>query len=200
MNFSIRFTAALSTLAVIGGLAFAQPPSWAAPPDNDDRADAIRVDPPQTVRGTLIDATVEPGIDDSGCATTDGSVWYRFKAPKRGAIVLDLDAAGEMDAVIDLYRQVRSRFDEVNCELTDSSGIATLDEDGLKPGDDYAIRVGRLSGSIADSFTLRVLIPDPAPEPPANRCPPKGPRAPSTVWSTPVMRIGPGCGPVRQCG
>ena len=49
MNFSIRFTAALSTLAVIGGLAFAQPPSWAAPPDNDDRADAIRVDPPQTV-------------------------------------------------------------------------------------------------------------------------------------------------------
>lgn len=174
MNFSIRFTAALSTLAVIGGLAFAQPPSWAAPPDNDDRADAIRVDPPQTVRGALIDATVEPGIDDSGCATTDGSVWYRFKAPKRGAIVLDLDAAGEMDAVIDLYRQVRSRFDEVNCELTDSSGIATLDEDGLKPGDDYAIRVGRLSGSIADSFTLRVLIPDPAPEPPGKPLPAKG--------------------------
>ena len=49
MNFSIRFTAALSTLAVIGGLALRNHQSWAAPPDNDDRADAIRVDPPQTV-------------------------------------------------------------------------------------------------------------------------------------------------------
>jgi hypothetical protein len=174
MSISRRLTAVASTFAVIAGLSFAQQPGWAAPPDNDDRADAIRVDPPQTVKGTLVDATVEPGIDDGGCATIDGSVWYRFKAPKRGAIVLDLDAAGEMDAVIDLYRQVRSRFDEVNCEQTDSTGIATLDQENLKPGDDYAIRVGRLAGSVADTFTLRVLIPDPAPEPPGKPLPAKG--------------------------
>ena len=89
---------------MIGGLAFAQPPSWAAPPDNDDRADAIRVDPPPDRRGALIDATVEPGIDDSGCATLTGR-----SVPVQGAEARR-DRAGprcgrEMDAVIDLYRQ-----------------------------------------------------------------------------------------------
>ncbi len=174
MNLAKGFISIVSAIAVTGGLTLAQQPGWAAAPDNDDRADAIRVDPPQTVRGTLVDATLEPGIDDSSCTETDASVWYRFKAPKRGAIVLDLDAAGEMDAVIDLYRQVRSRYDEVNCEVTDSAGIATLDQEGLRPGDDYAIRVGKRSGSVADTFTLRVLVPDPAPEPPGKPLPAKG--------------------------
>ena len=133
-------------------------------------------------------------------ALTDRSVWYQFKAPKRGAIVLDLDAAGEMDAVIDLYRQVRSRFDEVNCRT--HRFIGDRDPGRRRPEARGRLRDpgGRLSGSIADSFTLRVPDPRPGMSPGKPRCPPKGPGAPSTVWSTPVMRIGPGCGPVRQCG
>ncbi len=152
----------------------AMPPSWAAAPANDNRADAIRVTPPQDLTGTLVDATLEPTNDSSQCETTDASVWYRFTAPKRGAIIVQLDAAGEMDATVDLYKQVRSRLEWEDCDSTDSKGVATIDTDGLEAGADYAIRIGRQTGSVAESFSLRVLIPSPPPEPPGKPLPGKG--------------------------
>lgn len=159
---------------VLSAMFATAPPSWAAPPSNDNRADAIRVNPPQDVTGTLVDATIEPTSDSSECAGTDASVWYRFTAPKRGAIIVQLDAAGEMDATIDLYRQVRSKLEWEDCDETDSKGVATIDDDGLEAGSDYAIRVGNQTGSVANTFSLRVLVPSPPPEPPGRPLPDKG--------------------------
>lgn len=162
-------TSGLLTLTAV----VAVPPSWAAPPDNDNRANAIRVKPPQDITGTLVDATLEKA-DESYCGDTDGSVWYRFTASQRGAVIVELDAGGDMDATVDLYRQVRSKLDWVDCEGTDSKGIATIDSDDLEPGGDYAIRVANQTGSTAASFQLRVLVPSPPPEPPGRRLPTKG--------------------------
>jgi hypothetical protein len=145
-------------------------PAWAAPPPNDNRADAAVVTPPLSVSGTLVDATLEPG-EGSECGASDASVWYRFAAPKRGAVIIQLEAAGEMDSTIAVYKKVRSKYNFVTCEETDSKGNATIDTDGLDPGGDYVIRVGRESGSVAAAFTLRVLVPSPPPVPPGKPLP-----------------------------
>lgn len=159
-------------LLVAGSLTAA--PGWAAPPTNDNRDSAAPVDPPATVQGTLVDATVEPATDSSDCADTDASVWYRFTAPKRGAIIIALDADGEMDATVDLFRRTRSKYTGVDCAQTDAKGRATIDEDSLQPGADYAIRVGKQTGSPASTFTMQVLVPSPPPEPPGRPLPARG--------------------------
>jgi hypothetical protein len=169
-----RTVLSLVSTGLLVATAAAVQPAWAAPPPNDNRADAISVDPPRELKGTLVDATLESGTDSSNCAGTDASVWYRFVAPKRGAIIIQLDAAGEMDATIDLYRQNRSKYQYVECDETDSKGVATIDNESLEPGGTYAIRVGKEFGSVAESFTLRVLVPSPAPEPPGKKLPAKG--------------------------
>lgn len=151
--------------------------SWAAPPGNDNRADAQVVVPPERVKGTLVEATQEfDGLDFSRCSRrgSDTSVWYRFTAPERGSIVIELDAAGDMDATVDLFERVRSQLNFVDCDVTDRRGIATIDTDRLTGGDEYAIRVGKEVGSVADSFALRVLVPSPPPQPPGKPLPAKG--------------------------
>jgi hypothetical protein len=150
------------------------PAAWAAPPSNDDRADAIKVHPPESVTGTLVEATLQLTNDSSRCAGTDSSVWYHFTAPDLGDIVIQLDAAGEMDATVDLFKQVRSKLNFVDCGATDADGKATLDDGGLTPGADYAIRVGNQTGSVADTFKLRVLVPTAPPEPPGRHLPATG--------------------------
>jgi hypothetical protein len=167
---------ALSVLTVLGATLAIAPSASAAPPSNDDRADAALVDPPRSLAGTLVEATLEPTSDASSCAGTDGSVWYHFTAPPRGAIVIQLDAGGEMDATVDLYKQVRSKLTFVDCRGTDSRGDATLDRDGLHAGANYAIRVGNETGSVADTFKLRVLVPTAPPKPPGRHLPRHGVR------------------------
>jgi hypothetical protein len=150
------------------------PSAWAAAPSNDNRADATVVDPPESLTGTLVEATLEPTNDASSCAATDGSVWYRFTAPPRGEIVIQLDAGGQMDATVDLYRSVRSKLEFVDCSATDSVGDATIDRDGLNGGATYALRIANQTGSVADTFKLRVLVPTAPPKPPGRHLPRDG--------------------------
>lgn len=161
-------------LLVVGAAAVS--PAWAAPPANDNRSDAIKVALPAGVTGTLVDATLEPAEPPGQCAPIEASVWYRFTAPKRGAVVIELDAGGEMDATVDLYKQVRSKLQWADCSQTDNRGVATIDTEGLEAGADYAIRVGRQTGSAAAGFSLRVLVPSPPPEPPGRPLPGTGVR------------------------
>ena len=173
-RFARRLGSALSVLIVWSAMFALAPAAWAAAPSNDNRADAIRVHPPQSLTATLVDATLEATNDFSECAGTDSSVWYHFTAPDRGAIVVQLDAGGEMDATVDLFKQVRSKLTWVDCGATDSDGQATLDDDRLTPGADYAIRVANQSGSVADTFKLRVLVPTAPPQPPGRHLPDQG--------------------------
>ena len=97
-----------------------------------------------------------------------------------------------MDATVDLYKQVRSKLTFVDCDASDSQGKATIDRDGLDAGADYAIRVGNDTGSVADTFRLRVLVPTAPPHPPGRHLPAKGVRnhvdrvlnSADTYWTT----------------
>ncbi len=168
----MRFLRGFALLSLIVAL-LAVPATASAAPPNDNRADAIRVTPPQTVTGTLVGSTLEPVGDVSECGTTDGSVWYRFTAPKDG-VIIQLDANGEMDATVDVFERTRSRYDWFDCTSTDKKGIATLDTGGWESGAEYAIRIGNETGSVANTFTLRVLIPAQPPRPPGKKLPANG--------------------------
>src|SRR4051812_14411937 len=75
----------------------------AAPPANDNRADAQDVAIPSTVDGTTVESTQEPEERGSSCAADAGSVWYRVK-PKKGRVIVQLQANGALDATMDVYR------------------------------------------------------------------------------------------------
>lgn len=139
-------------------------PALAAPPPNDDRVDAERLQLPATASGTVREATLEPNELGSGCDTIDSSVWYRFSAPARGAAVLQLDAGGDLDATVDVFRRQRSELTPVNCDSTDRRGSVTLQLDDLDG--EYLVRVGRRFDSDPGGFDLRLLVPSPPARPP----------------------------------
>lgn len=187
----------LATATVLAGQLA---PAWAAPPSNDDIANAIVVNPPRALTGTLVDATLELMMIFSYCTSTDASVWYRFTAPARGAIIVQLDAGGDMDGAVHVFRRVRSRLQFLDCAFTDARGLATVDNDGLEPGAQYVVRVSKEVGSVADQFRLRVLIPAPPPQPPGTRLPGKGVRdrvdRAGRSWANATGR---GCGRAAAC-
>jgi hypothetical protein len=117
----------------------------AAAPPNDNLADATVLNLPESVDGTVVDATVEDG-EPSSCRAAAQSVWYRFRAPAGGRLVALLDTAGELDAVIDVVLRARSDVTSVGCEATDRRGQAMLDLEDLEPGANYLMRVAQRTG------------------------------------------------------
>jgi hypothetical protein len=165
----------VGALVVVGATLATAPSAWAdSPPPNDARAAATPLHPSESVTGTLVGATLEATNDESDCGPTDGSVWYRFTAPPRGEVVTQLDAGGEMDATVDVFKQVRSKLSFVDCAPTDASGQAFLDDDTLDPGATYVVRVGNQTGSVVDTFRLKVLVPTAPPQPPGRHLPARG--------------------------
>jgi hypothetical protein len=154
----------------------------AAPPPNDARAAAQPLGSlPADVRGTTVGATVDADEPPSGCAATTGSVWYAFTAAESRSIVIALDAAGDLDAAVDVFARERSQLTGVACRPTNRRGAATLDLDTAR-GTNYLIRVAARGSSARDRFRLRVVEPDrPASFP--------GPRLPRRGVSTAVDRI-----------
>ena len=141
----------------------------AAPPGNDNRASAQTLSSlPASVRGTTVDATLEENEPFSCQGQTGGSVWYELPAAAQRNLVLELDAAGDLDAVVDVYRRERSQVTSVTCEQTNRRGRATLDFRQAK-NVSYLIRVAPLVNSVTDSFTLRVVAPDRPERPPGRR-------------------------------
>jgi hypothetical protein len=156
----------------VAGLVASQP-AGAAAPQNDQRAAAAALQLPANVTGTLVEATKEPD-EPVSCGSPDESVWYQFTAPAGGRIVALLDAAGDLDAVIDIYRRARSTLQPVDCSPTDEDGRATLEEEFLRTGSTYLVRVAAQTGSAPDRFNLRILVPSPPARPPGRRLPARG--------------------------
>ena len=120
------------------------------------------------MRGTTVDASLEENEPFSCEGPTGGSVWYELPAGAQRNLVLELDADGDLDAVVDVYRRERSQVTSVTCAQTDRRGRATLDFRQAK-NVSYLIRVAPLFNSVADSFTLRVVQPDQPERPPGRR-------------------------------
>ena len=163
------FTVVLMTIGLL-----APASAQAAPPGNDARASAQPLGAlPTTVRGTTVDATLEETEPFSCQGQTAGSVWYELASGARRDLVLELDAAGDLDAVVDVYRRERSQVTPVVCAQTNRQGRATLDFRQARNAT-YLIRVAPLFNSVADAFTLRVVQPDLPERPPGRRLGPSG--------------------------
>jgi hypothetical protein len=133
----------------------------AAPPPNDNRADAQDVAIPSTVDGTTVDSTREADDPASECAQDDGSVWYRVN-PKKGRVIVQLAANGSLDALVDVYRVQRSQLLFEGCQTTNAKGKAALAFRTRKNTDTYLIRVAQQVGSTSDTFSLSVQLGQPA--------------------------------------
>jgi hypothetical protein len=136
----------------------------AAPPPNDNRADAQDVAIPSTVDGTTVDATREEEETGSSCVADEGSVWYRV-TPKKGRVILRLQANGDLDAVVDVYRVRRSQLIFTSCAVTDAKGKTALAFRTRKKPDTYLIRVARQTDSESDTFSLSLQLGQPATPP-----------------------------------
>jgi hypothetical protein len=160
----------------------AAPAAVAAPPANDARTAPQRLTLPTTVQGTTVEATLEVDEPASGCGRAlKGSVWYEFTATSSRSVLLAVDAAGDMDAAVDVFRRQRSQLTPVTCRVTNDRGEATLDIDVAEDAT-YLVRVAPLSNSVADRFSLLAVVPDRPADPP-------GPRLPSGGVSRTVDRF-----------
>lgn len=184
-------TTVLVALAMVSG-----GPASAAPPGNDARSAPQSVGAlPATIRATTVEATLEPDEPPSRCGRAlKGSVWYSFTATTARSVLLAFDAAGDMDAAVDVFLRQRSQLTPLDCQLTDARGEATIDVD-VAEGSSYLVRVAPLSNSVADAFSLVVVEPDRPAQPPGPRLATTGVAAtvdrfanPDDAWSTTLQQ------------
>jgi hypothetical protein len=204
-----RIAGLLALLFVVVFAALA-PPAFAAPPANDARtAPQALGGLPVRVMGTTVDATLEPDEPVSACGPIKNSVWFSFSVSSTRELLVALDAAGDMDATVELFVRERSQLTPLICQRTNRRGEATIDADATA-GTSYVVRVAPLSNSVADRFTLRVVLPDEPARPPGERLPDSGAGGrvdrfanPDDAWSRRmregrtyrinVVTVGPGC-------
>jgi hypothetical protein len=124
------------------------------PPENDDRTGAIQFGRlPASVRATTLGATAGES-DGTPCGLSGGTVWYRLTGPASGRVILRLTAVDELDAVVAVFHQVRSRVGLVSCAETDRKGGAVLGFEARR-GARYLIAVGERRNSPPGEFRLQ---------------------------------------------
>jgi len=176
-----------TTVVFLTPSAAADPP---LPPPNDNRANAIAIDPPATVGGTTVGATSEQSDPYPSCGQVQSTVWYRIPDAPSGRIVLRLQAGGDLDGILAVYEGRRSQLHQISCAATDRRGRAQL-VFAAKEGANYFILFGRLRNSVDGTFTLKAATPGPTSKPPGAHLPRRGVRAfldpigrPDKAWST----------------
>ena len=163
----------LTYAAAVVALALAVPSTAVAvPPPNDQRTAPQVLALPASVNGTTAESTLEAD-EPIGCAPLGGSVFYELRAPSEDRIVVRVDAAGDLDATLEVYRRVRSQLEPVNCEVSDRRGRAGFQFRPVRNGI-YLIRVGQRAGSVAGRFQLEAFAPVPPPSPPGPALRPSG--------------------------
>jgi hypothetical protein len=161
----------------------------AAAPANDNRDAAQQLSIPATVTGTTNESTREQSEPPGGCDGGGGTVWYRLDVPATGTVHVDVQAAGDLDAGVDIFKRTRSQLSSIGCDRTDENGHASPSAD-VKAGDSLLIRVSQLSNSVPGDFTLNVQFEAPTPGAPGRALPRAGtsgrltPLKPADAWST----------------
>lgn len=169
-------TRVLAILAAVSALLLVPAASaHAQTPAGDERSGAGSLPAlPASVDGTTVGSTVADDEPSLSCSSQPGgTVWYELTSPAKARIVVRLAARGKLDAVLDVYRRVRSQISPVACDVTDSDGAAALsiNADGKSS---YLIRVSQRQNSDPGTFRLDVFVPSPAPAPPGALLPSSG--------------------------
>jgi len=153
----------------------------AGAPPNDNRANAARVDGlPATVSGATIGATDDPKDPRSYCGRAHDTVWYRLTAAQAGRVVVRINAFGDLDAVVAVYRAVRSRLVPAGCTATDDNGRGALSF--TSDGGDYVVMVGRERTSDDGKFRLTMFRQEPSSKAPGRALP----RGGVGTWVEPI--------------
>ncbi len=147
--------------------------SAAGPPPNDNRTNASAIGVPATVSGSTAGATKEAADPFTYCGDAAGTLWYKLNDVPRGRLVLRFSAAGDLDALVAVYKVVRSRVSLQVCDATDRNGKAALSFN-VEPGTSYLIEVARLADSPDASFQFRLFQPEPSSRPPGKALPRRG--------------------------
>jgi hypothetical protein len=149
---------------------------------------------PAKVDGSTKSAHVRKEAPVPSCSSGQGVVWYAATAPGRGPMLATVDAGGDSDAALVVYRIVRSKTKELLCVPTDRAGRASVPWYG-NPGQSYLIGVARRAGSPAGPFRLSVAFREPLPHPPGTALPAAGTSDAVTpvldaadAWAVPMQR------------
>ena len=100
-------------------------------------------------------------------------VWYRFTAAADGRVAVRVRADGDLDALVDAYLSSARRRARWRATRPTRSGIGGA---GLQGDKDkaYLIAVAQLPNSVAGTFTLTIVAPQPTPSPPGPALPAGG--------------------------
>ena len=127
-----------------------------------------------------------------GCPAN--SVWYSIAPSAARDLVLELDAAGDLDAVVDVFRRDRSQLSSLACGQTNRRGRLTLDFSQPRNAP-LLVRVAQRENSASDTFSLRVVAPDAPERPPGARSAARARRPASTGSPTPTTPTASRCPP-----
>ncbi len=145
-----------------------------APPRNDNRANATPLEQsPVTASGTTVGATEELRDPRPACGAAKATVWYRVSGASSGPLVLRFTASDNLDAIVSVYRAVRSRLVPLGCNATDEQGRGLLSF-RTAPGESYLIMVGRERSSEDGAFRFTLFRQQPSSRPPGARLPGHG--------------------------
>jgi hypothetical protein len=121
-------------------------------------------------------------------------VWYRYDSPRRGAVFMRLQAEGDLEAVLVVYRRGRSSLTPILCRATDKAGVSALAFRAAR-GASYLVLVGERTRSVPGTFRLTALRPEPPARPPGEVMPEGGItttvdalRDPDDAWSFEMER------------
>jgi hypothetical protein len=126
------------------------------PPANDRQARARRIRAfPATIKGTTIGARAEE-TDPKGCGMAESTVWYRLSPARTGLLVVRLQTARRLDAVLAVAERRGSSLRVVGCRPTNDGGRAAGAFAGRK-GVQYLVAVGHRAGQDPGAFTLTLV-------------------------------------------
>jgi hypothetical protein len=147
-------------LVTLAALALTVPAgAWAAPPANDNRADAAPIPAfPSTVAGTTAEATLErldPQV--SRCGRIEATSWYRIDTAPDGLIAVTVKGAAGVAPVLRLYRRGPSAIEELDCASAGPGGTASASLEAVR-GSNYLVLVGRRPATADGDFELRAEL------------------------------------------
>ena len=150
----------MSKLATLTFLLLVLPgTALAAPPPNDNRADAAVIPTfPHVAAATTVEATVErldPQVSE--CGRAESTVWYRIDAAPDGRIAVTVKGAAGVAPVVRVYRRARSSIQEIDCGSGGAGGSAQASFEAVR-GSGYLVLVGRRPNTPDGAFELRAEL------------------------------------------
>jgi hypothetical protein len=158
-------------------------------PVNNNRRNAAKLrPPPSAIEGTTIGATTDYSDPQTPCGGMRATVWYSLAARSTERVAVRLRARGRLDAIVAVFRLVRSEYRPLGCVPTDDKGVGGIAFEAERRGR-YFIVVGERGNSASSTFRLELFAP-PLAELPGPRLPSGGANSsvdpltrPEAAWS-----------------